>query len=406
MPIHKIKLVCFVMISLLAYTNFTLAAMQNENIIKIKTIVIDAGHGGKDAGAVSKNGIYKEKDIALSIALKFGAKIKEKYPDIKVIYTRDTDRYIELGERAAIANRNKADLFISIHINSTKGTVATGTETFVMGTNKSQSNFEICKTENSVIVLEDDYQSKYEGFDPNSPESYIIFSLLQNTHLEQSLKFASYIQDNYRNGPIKIDRGVKQGGLLVLWKATMPAVLTEVGFISNSEECMMLTWDQTQNMIASRLLDAFSSYKNDYESFQGVRTSKTADSSANNRSDEVTTLRVAAEKKALEEKRAAANKRAVEEQITFEEKKAEVNREVGAVMANSEKKFRIQILSVPVKLKANAPDLKGREEAYCIYLNNTYKYCIGEYNSREEAEKALPSIGKLFKGAFIIFVER
>ena len=149
------------MISLLAYTNFTLAAMQNENIIKIKTIVIDAGHGGKDAGAVSKNGIYKEKDIALSIALKFGAKIKEKYPDIKVIYTRDTDRYIELGERAAIANRNKADLFISIHINSTKGTVATGTETFVMGTNKSQSNFEICKTENSVIVLEDDYQSKY-----------------------------------------------------------------------------------------------------------------------------------------------------------------------------------------------------------------------------------------------------
>ena len=263
------------MISLLAYTNFTLAAMQNENIIKIKTIVIDAGHGGKDAGAVSKNGIYKEKDIALSIALKFGAKIKEKYPDIKVIYTRDTDRYIELGERAAIANRNKADLFISIHINSTKGTVATGTETFVMGTNKSQSNFEICKTENSVIVLEDDYQSKYEGFDPNSPESYIIFSLLQNTHLEQSLKFASYIQDNYRNGPIKIDRGVKQGGLLVLWKATMPAVLTEVGFISNSEECMMLTWDQTQNMIASRLLDAFSSYKNDYESFQGVRTSKT-----------------------------------------------------------------------------------------------------------------------------------
>lgn len=434
MPILKIKLFCFLLLTTIAGAFNGLDARQNGNILKLKTIVIDAGHGGKDAGAISKNGMYKEKDIALSIALKFGAKIKEQYPDIKVIYTRDTDRYVELGERAAIANRNKADLFISIHINSTKGTVATGTETFVMGTHKSQSNFEICKAENSVIVLEDDYQSKYEGFDPGSPESYIIFSLLQNTHLEQSLKFASFIQDNYKKGPIKVNRGVKQGGLLVLWKATMPAVLTEVGFISNSEECMMLTWDQTQNMIASRLLDAFTAYKNDYENFQGVQTTRTGNNSVNNNSSQeekafrekmeeerkiaeekiVTDMKQETEAKRLAEEKRIAEEKSMEE-IAKEVDAKKVTKKNGEKLQNTEKiqasadndkKFRIQILSVPVRLKAGAPDLKGRKDAYCIRLNNAYKYCIGEYETKEEAEKDLPSISRIFKGAFIIFAER
>lgn len=376
-----------------------------QNSIKIKTVVLDAGHGGKDTGAISKNGAIKEKDITLSVALKLGKMINSNYPDVKVVYTRKRDEYIELSKRAEIANRNKADLFISIHVNSQKGTTATGTETFVMGTHKSSSNFEICKLENSVIVLEEDYQSKYEGFDPNSPESYIIFSLLQNTHLEQSLKFAALIQDNFKLGPIKVNRGVKQGGLLVLWKTTMPAVLTEIGFISNPAESNQLRRDAVQSQIAARIFNAFAKYKTDYE---GGAPKLIPDNEMPSQSAEQQEAAVESAEQQEATVASAERQEATVAESAVQDEQPEAKRQPAAKgqPAASGKAYRIQILSVTKVLPAGAPDLKGRRDAYYIYANKAYKYCIGEYATREEAAADLPKIRKQFSGAFIIFAEK
>ena len=386
-----------------------------QNSIKIKTVVLDAGHGGKDTGAISKNGAIKEKDITLSVALKLGKMINSNYPDVKVVYTRKRDEYIELSKRAEIANRNKADLFISIHVNSQKGTTATGTETFVMGTHKSSSNFEICKLENSVIVLEEDYQSKYEGFDPNSPESYIIFSLLQNTHLEQSLKFAALIQDNFKLGPIKVNRGVKQGGLLVLWKTTMPAVLTEIGFISNPAESNQLRRDAVQSQIAARIFNAFAKYKTDYEGGAPKLIPDNEMPSQSAEQQEAAVESAEQQKAAVEstEQQEATVANAdrqetsvAETAVLNEQPEAKRQPEAKGQPEASGKAYRIQILSVTKVLPAGAPDLKGRRDAYYIYANKAYKYCIGEYATREAAAADLPKIRKQFSGAFIIFAEK
>ena len=390
--IATIALIC-------AFISTASAEEGAQNSIKIKTVVLDAGHGGKDTGAISKNGAIKEKDITLSVALKLGKMINSNYPDVKVVYTRKRDEYIELSKRAEIANRNKADLFISIHVNSQKGTTATGTETFVMGTHKSSSNFEICKLENSVIVLEEDYQSKYEGFDPNSPESYIIFSLLQNTHLEQSLKFAALIQDNFKLGPIKVNRGVKQGGLLVLWKTTMPAVLTEIGFISNPAESNQLRRDAVQSQIAARIFNAFAKYKTDYE---GGAPKLIPDNEMPSQSAEQQEAAVESAEQQEATVASAERQEATVAETAVQDEQPEAKRQPAA----SGKAYRIQILSVTKVLPAGAPDLKGRRDAYYIYANKAYKYCIGEYATREEAAADLPKIRKQFSGAFIIFAEK
>lgn len=342
------------------YTIFFLIILFSSNNIiaqtnEIRTVVIDPGHGGKHPGAISSNKKYMEKNITLSIGLKLGNLIKNNYPGIKVLYTRTTDKFVDFDERAAIANKNKADLFISIHVNSTKNTSVKGSETFVMGIHKSDENFEVCKTENSVIVMEDDYKTKYEGFNPDSPESYIIFSLLQNTNLEQSLLFASHVQNQFKKGPIYNNRGVKQGGLLVLWKTTMPAVLTEVGFISNSSDLQTLITQQGQQSIAKRLFDAFTAYKIDYE--QGTAT------------------------------------------IPIPKEDTQKNNDVSTSF------YSIQILSVTKPLKSNAPDLKGRKDASYIKVGNLYKYYIGNYKTRTEASNFLKSIKKTFPGAFVINIK-
>ena len=206
----------------------TWLSAQNKQVVELKTVVIDAGHGGHDPGAT--NGRIYEKNITLSVAKRLGDLIKRNYPSVKVIYTRDDDTFVELYKRADIANKNNADLFISIHVNSVDNRSVRGHETFVMGQDKNSENLEICQLENSVITLEDDYTSNYQGFDPKNPESYIIFSLLQNAHLEQSLDFATLVQKNADAGPITNNRGVKQANFIVLWKCTMPAVLIELGY--------------------------------------------------------------------------------------------------------------------------------------------------------------------------------
>ena len=332
------------------------AAADNDESA-IKTVVIDPGHGGHDPGTNWGNGKYKEKNIVLSVSLKLGQLIKEKYPDIKVLYTRTTDKYVELSERADCAIRNRADLFISIHVNSTGTSSVTGTETFVMGTHKSESNFELCKAENSVIVLEDDYQSKYEGFDPNSPESYIIFSLLQNVHLEQSLRFAELVQQKYRSGPIRNNRGVKQGGLIVLWKSTMPAILTEIGFLSNAKDRSILASCDGQAKIANSIFRAFCQYKEEIEQIHG------------------------------------------------EGAIPESTPQAPATAGKSDEYYTIQILSVSRPLAKNARDLKGLSDYSYVKSGNAYKYTTGRYGSRSEAQKNLSAVRKLFKGAFVVKVK-
>lgn len=229
----------------------------------IDKVVIDAGHGGKDPGTVGRR--TQEKYVTLAIALKVGTLIQRNFRNVEVIYTRDRDRFIELHERAAIANRNNADLFISIHANANSVKTLRGAETYIMGLHRSQANLEIAKLENAAILLETDYSSQYEGFDPNSDESYITFSLYQNSNLESSSRFAAEIQEQMKDRVGLNDRGVRQAGFLVLYKTTMPSVLVEVGYLSNIAEENFLISEKGQDYIASAIFRAFKSYKNEIE---------------------------------------------------------------------------------------------------------------------------------------------
>ncbi len=231
---------------------------------KIQTIVIDAGHGGKDTGALGK--VTTEKALNLAVALKFGAYIEENLPDVKVIYTRKTDKFIELSERAAIANRNNADVFVSIHCNSTETpNSASGAETFVMGESKNEKNLAVAKKENAAILLEDNTDA-YDNFDPNSTEAYIIFSLTQSLYQSQSLDLAGKVQNQFGKKVGRHDRGVQQAGFLVLWKTAMPSILVELGFINNNKEEQFLNSEKGQTQMALALYRAFEEYKREFES--------------------------------------------------------------------------------------------------------------------------------------------
>lgn len=223
------------------------------------TVVLDAGHGGKSPGAVSGNVL--EKTINLELALALGKLIEENMTDVRVVYTRTDDRDVGLAERGSIANRADADLFISIHINALANASANGTSTWVMGTEKNEANLQEAMRENEVIRYEDDYEETYAGFDPGSAESYIMLRLLQYAHFDRSLQFAHILQKHYAAGTTMRDRGAEQGPFLVLWKAAMPAVLTEVGFISNESDRRYITSKAGQARIARALYDAFGEYR-------------------------------------------------------------------------------------------------------------------------------------------------
>lgn len=261
----KLKRILFsgiVFLFLLTGSSFKAGQKKYE----IKTIVIDAGHGGHDTGCLGSSA--KEKDIALDISLKLGKLIQENYPNVKVIYTRKNDVFVELHERAEIANRNKADLFICIHANS--GGSAYGTETFVLGLHRAEENLNVSKRENSAILMEKDYKTKYDGFDPNSPEANIIFRLYQSTYLSQSLLFAAKVQDQLNDYAGRLNRGVKQAGLLVLARTSMPGVLIETGFLTNRDEEKYLLSSKGQNQIATAIYRAFKEYKIDMEETPAV----------------------------------------------------------------------------------------------------------------------------------------
>ena len=260
----KVKniLVISLLTSFFLFTGFSANAPKAPEF-RLKRVVIDAGHGGKDPGAL---GSYsKEKDIALSVALQVGKYLEQNLPGIEVIYTRKTDVFLDLKERPNIANRNRADLFISIHCNAAGNRGVYGTETFVMGTKNFESNFDVVKRENAVILLEDNYEENYEGFDPSSPESYMIFNLMQKAFLSNSISLASKIETDFNTRVNRSSRGVKQAPFYVLWTTSMPSVLVELGFISNVNEEKFLNSKDGQAYLASAIYRSIKAYKEEIE---------------------------------------------------------------------------------------------------------------------------------------------
>ena len=234
---------------------FSLAAGAAETNY---TVVLDAGHGGKDPGAVGR--FSKEKDLNLSLVLKMGELLNEQYPDVKVVYTRSTDVFIPLQTRADIANKNNADLFISIHANASPSKEAKGVETFILGTEKMEKNLDVAMRENAVMKLESDYKTTYQGFDPNSIDSYIMFELMQNSFMDQSLQFAEQVQKRFVGHLNRSDRGVQQASFWVLLKTACPSILFEMGFISNPEEERYLNQEASIAQMANALVNAFGAY--------------------------------------------------------------------------------------------------------------------------------------------------
>jgi N-acetylmuramoyl-L-alanine amidase len=229
---------------------------------KLRTIVIDAGHGGKDPGCSGFGS--REKDIALDVAIKLGEFIKQNMEEVKIIYTRKSDVFIELHERAAIANRNNADLFISVHVNSGPSGLY-GTETFCMGLHKSEQNLEIAQRENSSILMEHNHEKEYDGFDPKSPQSYILFSLYQSAFMSNSTKLAGKIEKEFAENNNRHSRGVKQAGFLVLWKTSMPSVLVETGFLTDTTDANYLKEEKGRVDTAWGIYSAIEDFKNEME---------------------------------------------------------------------------------------------------------------------------------------------
>ena len=251
------KINCLLLlIGIIFFSSFS--SLEETTPIKGKfVIVLDAGHGGHDPGNMGNK--YIEKDIALNVVLKIGKQL-EKNPNIKVVYTRKTDVFIELDKRGEIANKAKADLFVSIHCNSFH-TQANGTETFVLGLHRNKTNLEVAKKENSVILLEENYHEKYAGYDPNSPESIIGLTLMQEEYLDQSIQLADYIQKSFKNKLKRKSRGVKQAGFIVLHQTVMPSVLIELGFLTYKKEGAYLNSKKGQDEMSKSIVESILEYK-------------------------------------------------------------------------------------------------------------------------------------------------
>lgn len=363
-------IVCISGISISVYS-------QNHAKKQITTLVIDPGHGGKDPGAIGKNAY--EKDVVLRIALKLGDYINKYLPDVKVVYTRKTDVYIPLIERAEIANKNQADLFISIHTNSNKNTTPRGAETYAMGYSRAEENLDVARKENSVILYEDDYANKYKGYDPNSAESYIIFSLVQNTFLQQSLNFASQVQDQFSRKAQLFNRGVKQAGFLVLWKTTMPGVLIETGFISNTEEEKYLISAKGQEIIASAMFRAFRDYKNQIE----------------NRSVYAKDLPDIDSAEAPNDILPADTNLPISTVDSIDIKDSQLSEKV---------EFYVQISSSQKHKSLKSSFFKGFTNVEEIYSGNTYKYIVGKKNSYKEILEYSKIVKNYFPDAFVVAI--
>ena len=334
------------------------------------TLVIDAGHGGKDAGAVGKKA--KEKTINLNVALALGNLVEDNCPGVKVIYTRKTDKFVPLMERAAIANRNNADLFISIHTNAVaRGKQVYGTETFTLGMARADYNLEVAKRENSVITYEDNYKQTYSGFDPNSPESYIIFEFMQDRYMEQSVELARCIQNQYTSHAKRQNKGVKQAGFLVLRETSMPSVLTELGFISTPAEEDFLSSASGQRQLAQSLYNGFITY---YK--------------------KVTKRTVAP--------LIAPDQKAVAPAPPAEEKKETVAQASASGTKAQQPVYKVQIFVTPTKVKSTDARLKNLKNPDFYKEGNVYKYTSGSSTDFQEINALRRQLATRFKGCFVV----
>ena len=350
-------------------------SMAQKESGKIKCICIDAGHGGfankeGDPGAIGA--LTQEKHLTLGIALKLGKMISERYPDIRVVYTRTKDVPVELNKRGKIANDCKADLFISIHINSCKTPSVRGLETYVLGSTRNKENLEVAMKENAVIRHEKDYEKNYAGFDPTSPESYIIFSLMQNIHQEKSLELAGAVQAEMVKATNHKDRGVRQAGYLVLKDATMPAILVESGFISNREDEKFLMSQAGQTKIATAIFKGIETYKRQVEKKSSVtRSGQPGPVVASDANQSV--------------------------------KAAEVQKTQVAESGKNELFYAIQVASVPSKVKTPAKLCTG-EKVEEINSGGRYRYYVAKDKELDVVKKKLSSVKRKVKDCFIIAI--
>jgi N-acetylmuramoyl-L-alanine amidase len=323
-------------------------------------IVIDPGHGGKDPGAVGS--FSYEKNITLAVALKAGAAIEQNIRNAKVIYTRKTDSFLGLNERSEIANKNKADLFISIHANAHQLKSTYGAETYVMGHSKDDQNLEVAMKENEVILLESDYSTNYEGFDPKAPESYIMFTLMQNAFSEFSLDLAARLQSEYKTGARRYDRGVKQAGFWVLWKSTMPSILTEIGFITNTNEEKYINSREGQEVIANSIYKACQEYLSEIErksSLSAVKPEPAPMTTA------VTDAKVLTDKVI----------------------------------------FMVQIATSSKKIELKPENFKNAGELSEIHTGNRFRYATGKFDDYSKAVEYRKQMERIFPDAFVIAVK-
>lgn len=350
---------------LLLFNLYNVNLLSQTNSLNIKTIVIDPGHGGKDSGTLgTKRFKIYEKHVALAVSLKLGNYIAEEFPDVKIIYTRDTDVFLELNERTEIANKSNADLFISIHCDGFTNPKPSGASVFVMGMSKLKANMDVAMRENSAIYLEDNYQQKYDGFDPKSAESYIVFSLMQNTYLNQSLQIAEEVESEFSNRANRKSRGVKQAPFYVISRTNMPSILVECGFLTNPKEEEFLHSDLGQDYIASAIFRAFRSYKQNIEI-----------------TDE------------------AVNVKPIDVVDTL--KKDVVEPKTNKIKNDLSLLYKVQIGTFLRSMLNNQQftDLKVEEEK----INGTFKYFVNVGSSKKEADKLKIKLRDLgFNGAFIV----
>jgi N-acetylmuramoyl-L-alanine amidase len=330
---------------------------------KNRVIVIDAGHGGKDPGALGS--ISREKDINLAIALKTGKYIQQNIKNVTVIYTRKDDSTVELRDRPKIANKANADLFISIHTNSTNSKKVMGAETWIMGIAKDQANLEVAMNENAVMLREDDYSTKYEGFDPKSSESYIMFSLTQKVFQEQSTDLASKIQTQFSKRVNRNDRDVKQAGFWVLYNTKMPSVLVETGFITNPAEEKYLNSKEGQDYLASSISLACKEYLNEIDSKSGISLINDQDHDQNQKSDTISKL----------------------------------NPDAGEIF------FMVQISSSISKIEIKSGNFKGLKDVTEINMKNSFKYAAGNFKDFSAAVNYRKKIEAFYPDAFVIAVK-
>jgi len=344
-------------------------------------LVIDPGHGGRDTGALGRKG--KEKNINLSVAKLTGQYIAGEHPDVKIVYTRTQDVFVGLDERADIANKATANLFISIHSNALDNKKAgiRGAEVYALGVTRIAENLEVAKRENSVILLEDNYRQKYEGYDPDSAESSIIFEFMRNLYDEQSLNFASMVQKELVKTAKRGDRGVKQAGYLVLRESSMPRILIELDYISNAESENYLLSSTGQKNLARAISNAFTEYKKEFDSKE-------------NNSTKESQIEPPAPVKVLPD---ISRQQVIEEQAAASTVKPEKP-------VASNRVYKIQILASVVKLPDKSPELKGYKADYYVEGKH-YKYTCGESSDWNEINNLRRKIAKDFKEAFVVAFE-